>query len=152
MSLQPYSRFYPDIWLSNLNLRSLTRFERNVFLEILCRMWNRSSCSVPDNDRFMARTLEVSVLVWRQVRASLCALRLLVSHDGSLYNPRVFLERQEAEKKSATASRNAQARWSKCCGGNSARRTGQDGRKPLNEKHAKHAGVSDSDTYYLEDL
>ena len=136
-------------------LRSLSYSQRGVFDEIRYCMWTHGG-SLPDDDRYMARSLRISALVWRQVKATLVVLRLLEIQDRRLFNSRILQNCEHSRRKSATASRNAQARWSKRRDGNSSQGTRQDGRIPLYEEHGEYAdemrAQANSDTYNLEDL
>ena len=100
-------RFWIDaeMYLSDPGIRSLTHWERGVWINLLCLMRLRPGCSLPDNETSIARALGIrSVQNWRQLRLKLLTLKPLVKREGRLYITELFLQYKHSEKNSATAS------------------------------------------------
>ena len=138
------------------SFRSLTYFERGVWLELLRHMrggWvgQLSNGLLPDNDKYLSRTLGIPVLVWRKVRKKLLEKGLLRCRDRWLYSPRLLLEQQRASEISKIASKNARARWSRR-NGRSQQETARDGCNPSDEKTRSVRSASKTETHYLEDF
>lgn len=104
----PYFAFYPQDWLSDPKMAQLTYEERGVYFELLCRMWtfNDGSCTLPDEDGFIARVLRVRPSKWEKLKAVLLDGPAPVLHriDGKIANKRLSEEYAKALDKSGKAS------------------------------------------------
>ncbi len=107
----PFFNFYARDWLADT--QHMTYEQKGVYHDLLCHMWLREDCQLPDDERFMTGLLHVSVAKWRALRAFLVegyapVLRLT---DGFLCNRRLKEERAKADKKSEVRAKAADSRW-----------------------------------------
>ena len=72
-------------------------------------------------------------------RLKLLTRKLLIKHDGLLYNTDLLLQYRKAQYKSAKASRHATQRWLKRNGKKPSHTLGQNGGKSLGEKDGQHS-------------
>jgi len=149
-------RFWIDAEMFLTDLRSLTHWERGVWINLLCLMRLREGCSLPDNETSIARALGIKVQNWRQLRLKMLTWRVLVKRDGLLYIMELFLQHKHSEKNSASASRNAAQGWRRRRDNQSSHAPGQNGGKSLAEKNREQTDATrshaNSDASNLEDL
>jgi len=113
-----YFPFYPERWLADPKVRHLTLEERGAYHELMAGMWTYESgtCALPNDDRFLARFLGVSVRKWQALRRALIdgpSSPIHTSEDGNwLYSPFLREQHEKALRKSASSAASASRRWS----------------------------------------
>jgi uncharacterized protein YdaU (DUF1376 family) len=90
----------------------MTLEHEGAYIRFLMRLYQRGK-PLPDDDRFMATCMALSVRVWRRVKETLVKFGKIIQRNGCLTNPRFEKERQkraEQMRKQAEAARNRWAR------------------------------------------
>ncbi len=85
----PFLKFYTDDWLAGTI--GLSFEEKGFYLEVLIRMWDRKD-GLPDDDKWLAASLQCNPRTVRKIRASLMAAGKLRSVNGQLVNDRMMRE------------------------------------------------------------
>lgn len=111
----PYFPFYPRDWLADSKVSQLTYEEQGVYFNLLCRAWTYEdgSCSLPNDDRLIARIMGLRPAKWAKFRAVLVdgiAPVFRVVGDR-LVNGRLLEEYEKLQEKSQIQSANAKKRW-----------------------------------------
>lgn len=83
----PFLRFFTDDWLAGT--LGMGFEEKGFYLELLIRMWDRKD-GLPNDDRWLATSLQCNPRTVRKLRASLIASGKLEIRDGKLINPRMM--------------------------------------------------------------
>jgi uncharacterized protein YdaU (DUF1376 family) len=115
--MMPYFSFHVRDWLSSSSVQALTYAEQGVYITLLAKMWEQApthgDCSLPDDDRFLARTLHLSPEEWAEFRSVLVdgPQAVLRSEGGRIFNPRLRSEWEAACRKSKQASEAIGKRW-----------------------------------------
>lgn len=140
----PYFPFYPQDWLADPKVAQLNYEERGVYFELLCRAWTfeDGSCSLPDDDSFLCRILNLRPAKWRKLRSVLVdgIAPVFRSVDGRLVNGRLLKEYGKVKEKSRVLSANAKKRW-----GDESSESATN--KKVADANAEHKQcLSDSDT------
>lgn len=109
----PRFDFFPGDWRSDTNNNALTLEEKGAHIELLCLMWDRPTCAVPDDDAMIARQLHVPLATWRRIRRALVhpEYGVLVAEGGEIFSRKLRGIRQNAEEVSQKRRRAAQERW-----------------------------------------
>ena len=73
---------------------ALTYEEWGVHIALLCRMWDQPDCTLPNDDRYLARLLRVPEDQWRQWREVLVdgPYAVLIIQHGKIVSPRLYKE------------------------------------------------------------
>lgn len=108
MSRMPFYKRYPSDRL--MGTRDLTLEERGAYDDLLDMMYDRGR-PIPDEPRWIAGFLGVSVRKWTTIRASLLAAGKLIARGDCLSNPR--FERELALEEAALT---AQVEWGRMGG------------------------------------
>ena len=114
MAKRPAFQFYPDSWLSSMDITLMTIAEEGAYHRLLCHAWEQEDCGIPDDDRQLA-VLSKMGSAWK--KSSEVIRRKFVSRDGRLYNERLLTERQKqaewAEKSAVGGKKSATKRQAK---------------------------------------
>jgi len=109
----PYFPWYPNDFLSDLRIRSLSFAEQGLYFSVLNRLWLLPDCKLPADDNSLLRFLspkEGSDAHWRRWLNKLVSLQLLVLKDGFISSESLSLLHAIAVEKSKKAKRAALAR------------------------------------------
>lgn len=114
----PYFKFYASDWLADPKRSLLTTEEIGAFIELLAHMWtwDDGTCSLPDDDRLIARLLRVNPRTWRRIRRTLVEgeTAVLRMNEGRIQSQRLLKEwRMAAElitKNSKAGRKSAESR------------------------------------------
>lgn len=87
----------------------LTTEEHGAYLLLLMAAWRQSDCSLPNDDRKLARITGLSLRKWKSIQATI--LDFWVEENGRIFQPRLRREHDFACKKSKQNSKAAKARW-----------------------------------------
>lgn len=113
----PYFPFYPRDWLADPKVMFLSYDERGVYFQLLCLAWTygEDTCSLPNDDRALAKLLGLTPEEWARYRQVLVDGDKPVFHSfrGRLVNSRLKLEYEKLREKSKNLSVNAKKRWAK---------------------------------------
>lgn len=114
MSRMPFYKRYPGDFL--MGTRDLTLEERGAYSDLLDMMYDRGG-PIPDEERWIAGFLGISIRKWKTLRASLISAGKLMERGDRLSNPR--LERELALEE---AQITAQVEWGRMGGRKRAQR------------------------------
>ena len=108
----PAFQFYPDAWLSSLDIALMTPAEEGAYIRLLAIEWLEPDCGLPNDDKLLAK---LSRLGRRWHRVSGKKLRQKFRAEGDrLYNDRLLEERRKQlewrEKSSRGGKRSAAVR------------------------------------------
>ncbi len=104
----PYFPMYAQDWLCDPGVSALTYEEQGVFFHLMCRMWQTSNCSLPDDDIKIARMLRINHNKWQRIKNSLS--EVLTFSDRCFFSSRLAAEFKISEKKSQNNSETAKKR------------------------------------------
>ena len=85
----PHFPLFPDAYLADTAHLSLE--EHGAYLKLLMLAWRHPSCSIPDDDKQLARMVGVSPRVWRRLRPTV--MEFWTAQDGRLVQKRLTRER-----------------------------------------------------------
>lgn len=111
----PYFPFYPEDWLQDSRVTmGMELAAEGAYHRLLCLMWTDKSgtCSVRDDDQWVAKGLRCTVREWKKIRKVLVdgPEPVIRSEGGRLVNKRLSEEWDKANTKSAKASASARQR------------------------------------------
>lgn len=111
----PYFPFYPEDWLQDSRVTmGMDLAAEGAYHRLLCLMWTDKSgtCSVRDDNEWIAKGLRCTVREWKKIRKVLVdgPEPVIFSQDGRLVNKRLSEEWEKANTKSAKASDSAKKR------------------------------------------
>jgi uncharacterized protein YdaU (DUF1376 family) len=86
--------------------------EEGAYMRFLMRLYQRGK-PLPDDDRFMATCMSLSVRVWKRVKESLIAVGKIIRKCGGLTNARFEKERQQRADIVKKQAESARLRWEK---------------------------------------
>lgn len=87
----PYFPFYPTDFAASGTVEAMTTEEVGAYILLLCKAWHETPpCSIPDDDRILARWTRLGDDGWTRCRSTVRACFVL--RDGRLYNPRLDRE------------------------------------------------------------
>lgn len=142
----PYFPFYPADWLSDPNAQILTLEESGAYINLLAYMWrDGKDCTLPDDDKYIARLLHVPPRKWMQIRKSLIDGPGAVIHrteDGVLWNNRLREEWCRAADKIEKNKAAANKRW----GNVKEVKTDSKRNADASQTHMRNDAISESDT------
>ena len=107
MSAPAYLPLFPADYLADTT--SLSTEEHGAFLLLMMTAWLQPDCSLPDDDRKLARICRLSTRQWKVMRETM--LDFWKVENGRWVNARLTKERAYADKKSAANRENARKRW-----------------------------------------
>ena len=110
MSL-PYFQFYPKDWLPGT--AHLTDAEKGAFIDLLSHLWMTDDCTLPDDDRHIARLLKMPLARWMKLKGKLTTGpgAVLVLEGGRIFNNKLRAEYKKACEKSKNNSRAASTKY-----------------------------------------
>ena len=123
MAEYPYLPLWTDAYLADT--RHLSTEEHGAYLLLLMEAWRRPSCSLPDDDRLLARLAGLSEARWAAIKPTIMALW---KHDGrrkEWTQKRLFSEREKTASKKQVAKDKAAKRWNKTKNGDAAAMLGR---------------------------
>lgn len=139
MSAPPYVPIFTDDYIGDTIDLSIE--EHGAYFLLILACWKQDDCSLPDDDRKLARICRVSTRKWKQIRATMEAYWTV--EDGRWTHERLTKERVYVENRSNSARENARKRWDaqptenkqteKCdsiCNGNAAADAAGDALQP----------------------
>jgi uncharacterized protein YdaU (DUF1376 family) len=103
---------FPDAHLAKTG--HLTLAEQGALLRLYMHAWMSPACSLPNDDRRLARILGVTLREWKKLRDAVMAFWNL--ENGVWIQPRLLKEWHYVREKSGKARASAKARW-KCLSG-----------------------------------
>lgn len=95
-------------WL--VGTAGMTLEYRGFYIEFLARLYDRGR-PFPDDDRWMADLLDLSIRVWRRLKSALVKMEKIVVRNGCLTNSRFERERQKRAADMRKRAAAANARW-----------------------------------------
>ena len=107
MSEMPWFKFSPKDWIEGT--RDLTPEQRGIYVDCLCIMY-RTERPLPLCDKRTAHRLEISVRLWRSVKAALLRAGKLKETDAGYINDRVISELGSRLAQSRVKSESAASR------------------------------------------
>ena len=109
VSVPHYIPFFGADYLKDTQLLSIE--EHGAYFLLMLTCWQQDTCSLPDDDKKLARICRVGIRKWKQIRETMEDYWTI--ENGRWTNERLTKERKVAEEKSAQARANAKARWEK---------------------------------------
>lgn len=109
MATPPILPLFVDDYLGDT--QHLSCEENGAYMLLLFAAWRTSDCSLPDDDRKLARICRLSVRKWKAVRTALD--EFWPSEDGRISNARLRRERAYVDQKSESNRQKADKRWKK---------------------------------------
>lgn len=107
----PAFQFYPDSWLSSMDITLMTSAEEGAYIRLLCHAWLSPDCGLPADSRAL-QTLSRLGSAWSKSEATIRAK--FRQEDGRIYNDRLLAERSKQEvwreKSSAAGKRSGVTR------------------------------------------
>ncbi len=103
----PAFQFYPDSWLSSLDITLMTPAEEGAYIRLLCHAWLSPDCGLPTDSNAL-RTLSRLGSAWSKSEALIKSK--FREQDGRLFNDRLLEERRKQaiwREKSAKGGRNS---------------------------------------------
>ncbi len=91
-SKSPAFQFYPDSWLSSMDITLMTPAEEGAYIRLLCHAWMSSDCGLPADSRAL-QTLSRLGSAWSKSEVTIKAK--FREEDGRLYNDRLLAERRK---------------------------------------------------------
>lgn len=88
----------------------MTLEHEGAYIRFLMRLYQRGK-PLPDDDRFMATCMALSVRVWRRVKETLVKFGKIIQRNGCLTNPRFEKERQRRAAQIKNQAHAARKRW-----------------------------------------
>lgn len=105
MAKSPAFQFYPDSWLSSLDITLMTPAEEGAYIRLLCHAWLSPDCGLPA-DANALKTLSRLGSAWSKSEGVIKAK--FREEGGRLFNDRLLLERtkqMEWREKSANGGK-----------------------------------------------
>ena len=90
----PAFQFYPDSWLSSMDITLMTSAEEGAYIRLLCHAWLSPDCGLPADSRAL-QTLSRLGSAWSKSEATIRAK--FRQEDGRIYNDRLLAERSKQE-------------------------------------------------------
>lgn len=87
----------------------LTLEEHGAYLRLLMLAWRTPDCSLPNDDKRIARMLGVGAQKWKKIRPAVMAFWTI--ENGMWTQKRLKKERKYVQEKSQKNAENAKARW-----------------------------------------
>jgi uncharacterized protein YdaU (DUF1376 family) len=108
MSDRPYMKFYPSDYFGDTMHLSSPELH-GCYLLLLLNMWNRPSCSLPNDPKELAYLCRISTRkfskVWQEISS------FFEEKDGEISHKRLEKDRKEVEERSEKGKINAKKRW-----------------------------------------
>lgn len=107
MSGPAYLPLFPADYLADT--QHLSTEEHGAYLLLMMTAWMQDDCTLPDDDRKLARITRLSLRQWKAMRETM--LDFWSVSGGRWVNRRLSKERVYADKKSQANRENARKRW-----------------------------------------
>jgi uncharacterized protein YdaU (DUF1376 family) len=107
----PALPFWTDAYLADT--RHLTTLEHGAYFLLMMEAWRRPTCSLPDDDRMLARLAGLSLDEWEEVKIVVMSFWKLDGRSKSWSQKRLSKERGFVKKKSQSQADKAASRWNK---------------------------------------
>lgn len=88
----PAFQFYPDSWLSSMDITLMTPAEEGAYIRLLCHAWMSPDCGLPADSRAL-QTLSRLGSAWSKSEGTIRAK--FREEDGRIYNDRLLAERRK---------------------------------------------------------
>lgn len=89
---RPAFQFYPQDWLSDFYVKSMTYEQKGIYIDLLCLMWTEESCSLPDDQESLEVILKVSSSTLATV------LKRFIKKGGKIFHKRLLAERKKQDE------------------------------------------------------
>lgn len=89
----------------------LSTEEHGAYLLLLMAAWRFDDCSLPDDDKKLARIVGLSVRRWNQIKDTV--REFWTAESGRIFNARLRKERGYVNQKSESNRKNSRKRWGK---------------------------------------
>jgi len=107
----PAMPLWTDAYLADT--RHLSTVEHGAYLLLLMEAWRRPSCSLPDDDRVLARLAGVGLDEWAEIKATVLEFWTLDGRSKTWHQKRQKKERSFVASKSTVQRDKALKRWNK---------------------------------------
>lgn len=105
----PAIPLFTDAYLADT--RHLSLEEHGAYLQLLMVAWRSTDCSLPDDDKRLARVLGVTPAKWAKLKGTVMAF--WDNANGHWTQKRLTKERKFVDEKRAANSSSAKSRWNK---------------------------------------
>jgi len=103
----PAFQFYPQDFLSSLQVQTMTTQEVGAYILLLANSWiQKEQCMLPDDENVLRILSKLSEEEWK--KSSVKILSCFEKKDGKIYNERLLEEKRKQVKHSKTQSLNGQ--------------------------------------------
>lgn len=107
----PALPFWTDSYLADT--RHLSTLEHGAYLLLLMEAWRRPTCSLPDDDKMLARLAGLSVHEWYEIKPTIMAFFTRDGRSKTMHQKRLTKERDFVARKSASQRDKVVKRWNK---------------------------------------
>src|SRR5258708_38692128 len=90
----------------------LTLEQHGTYLLLLMFSWQRPTCALPDDDRWLAKRLDIQLRTWRPLRKTVLEQFFKQDEKGEWFSQRLRKEREYVSKIRRKSSENSLKRWS----------------------------------------
>ncbi|SRR6266478_1399590 len=90
----------------------LTLEQHGTYLLLLMFSWQRPTCALPDDDRWLAKRLDIQLRTWRPLRKTVLEPFFKQDEKGEWFSQRLRKEREYVSKIRRKSSENSLKRWS----------------------------------------
>lgn len=90
--------------------RGMSLEDEGAYIRFLMRLYERGK-PLPDDDRFMATCMALSIRVWRRIKQTLIQFGKIICRNGCLTNARFEKERQRRAEQMRKQAEGARKRW-----------------------------------------
>ena len=105
----PYLPLWTDAYLADT--RHLSTEEHGAYLLLLMEAWRRPSCSLPDDDRMLARLTGLSEAEWARIKPVVMDFWTFDGRSKTWVQKRLQLERVKSADRRKVAKEKAAKRW-----------------------------------------
>lgn len=106
----PAFQFYPDAYLSDLNVELMTLEEQGAYMRLLCHAWkNATAGTLPNNDEILAQLSRLGKEKWEQSKQKI--LNAFEVTDEILLHKRLLQESKKQREFKKLQKEKANKRW-----------------------------------------
>lgn len=105
----PSLPFFTDAYLADTG--HLSCLESGAYLHLLFCAWRSPDCTIPNDEKLLARMARCSTKEWRRVRSNVMAFWVLDEESQKWSQKRLMRVRVWSRSKSQRAAQSANARW-----------------------------------------
>jgi len=110
---RPSFQFYPQDWLADPNVISMTAEQRGAYIQLIACMWNTDDCTLPNDDEYLAKLAGVD----REAIGGLLHCFRVATKGDKITHKRLEKEREKQDdykrKCSAAGKKGNDIRWNK---------------------------------------